>query len=153
MGDEGRIEIRLEGDLVSVRKAVRDEAGSIGFGITDVTRIVTAASELARNIIAYAGSGIMEWRRLDDPEGPGLELTFVDRGPGISDVGRAMERGYSTSGGLGLGLPGTQRLMDEMEIESSASIGTKVTVRKWLRGRTVHRSTVNAPSRSPIPAM
>ncbi len=129
----GEVPIRSEGDIVEVRKRVREVATSLGFGITDVTRIVTAASELARNIYLYAGTGVMEWRRLESPrDGVGLELVFVDHGPGIVDQELVMQAGYSTSGGLGLGLPGAKRLMDEFAMESAPGNGTRVVGRKWL---------------------
>jgi serine/threonine-protein kinase RsbT len=130
---EGEFHIGSEGDIVMARKAVRNAAAALGFGITDVTRIVTAASELTRNIYHYAGSGIMRWRSLSRDARVGLELTFEDNGPGISDVTRAMEPGFSTSKGLGLGLPGAKRLMDEMTVQSQVGKGTTVEVRKWLR--------------------
>lgn len=130
---EGEVRIASESDLVGARKAVRGAADSLGFGVTDVTRIVTAASELTRNIFRYAGAGVMRWRRLENGATTGLELTFADEGPGIPNVERAMQAGFSTSGGLGLGLPGAKRLMDEMEVASEAGRGTTVTVRKWRR--------------------
>jgi len=125
--------IESESDIVTARKAVRDVAEALGFGITDVTRIVTAASELARNVFIYAGSGIMQWRRLSTNGAVGIELKFEDNGPGIADIEQVMEGGYSTSGGLGLGLPGAKRLVDEMEINSQIGKGTIVTIRKWLK--------------------
>lgn len=135
MNEETQGEIRIddESHIVTVRKTVRNTATQLGFGITDVTRIVTAASELARNVFHYAGSGFMGWRTLDAGGSAGIELTFEDRGPGIANVEQAMQEGYSTSGGLGMGLPGTKRLMDEMEIRSEVGQGTRVTVRKWRR--------------------
>ncbi len=129
----GEVPIDSEGDIISVRKIARDTATEIGFGITDVTRIVTAASELARNIYIYAGAGIMYWRVLNVGGRIGIELTFEDKGPGIPDIQQAMQMGYTTSKGLGMGLPGARRLMDEMDIKSEVSVGTTVTVRKLLR--------------------
>jgi serine/threonine-protein kinase RsbT len=129
----GELRIESEGDIVVARRAVRSAAAGLGFGITDVTRIVTAASELTRNIYHYARSGAMRWRPLNVDGRLGLELVFEDHGPGIPDVARAMEPGYSTSKGLGMGLPGAKRLMDEMSIESKVGKGTKVQVRKWLK--------------------
>lgn len=131
----GKLDIRDEGDIVDARKTARQMAQSLGFGITDVTRIITAISELARNIFQYAGSGIMRWCILQSGERSGIEVTFEDHGPGIADIQQAWERGYSTSGGLGMGLPGAKRLMDEMEIQSEPGRGTTVTVRKWVRRR------------------
>ena len=112
---------------------VRDAATQMAFGLTDVTRIVTAASELARNVFQYAGDGVMHWTAVDRNSSVGIELTFEDNGPGFSDIEQAMQRGYSTSNGLGLGLPGVKRLMDELEIVSQAGNGAKVTARKWVR--------------------
>jgi serine/threonine-protein kinase RsbT len=135
MANEGAGEVRIdsESDIVAARKIVRDTAIALGFGVTDVTRIVTAASELTRNVFRYAGSGVMRWRTVTAGEVIGLELTFVDHGPGIPDIKQAMEVGYTTKGGLGLGLPGAKRLMDEMEIDSEVGKGTRVTVRKWRK--------------------
>ncbi len=132
-GFEGETRIETEGDIVTVRRTVREVTTRLGFGLTDTTRIVTAASELARNVFRFAGSGLMRWRLLDRGGRAGVELTFEDHGPGISNVEQAMQEGYSTAGGLGLGLPGTRRLMDEMEIHSQAGLGTTVTVRKWKK--------------------
>ena len=129
----GEFRITSENDIVMARKIVRDAATTLGFGITDVTRIVTAASELTRNIYHYAKSGVMHWRSLNQGARVGLELTFADRGPGIPDVEKALEMGYSTGKGMGLGLPGSKRLMDEMTIESTLGQGTTVVVRKWLK--------------------
>ena len=125
--------ITTEMDIVRARKVVRDAATSIGFGITDVTRIVTAASELSRNIYQYAGSGVMRWRILEQGARSGLELVFEDHGPGIPDVEKAMEMGYTTGGGLGLGLPGAKRLMDELTIQSTVGRGTTIEVKKWRK--------------------
>jgi serine/threonine-protein kinase RsbT len=135
MADEyaGRVRVESEGDIVTVRRAVRDAAKGVGFGVTDLTRIVTAASELTRNIYLYAGSGEVRWRELNAGRASGIELVFEDQGPGIGDLDLALEQGYSTSGGLGLGLPGAKRLMDEMEIETEVGRGTRVVVRKWRR--------------------
>ncbi len=125
--------IQAESDIVAARRTVREAAVRLGFGITDVTRIVTAASELARNIFKYAGEGVMRWRYLEAGGRSGIEIQFVDHGPGIEDVNRALEEGYSTGGGLGMGLPGARRLMDELDIQSTVGQGTTVTLRKWRR--------------------
>lgn len=130
---EGEFRIGSESDVVTARKLIRDAATSLGFGLVDVTRIVTAASELTRNIYQYAGNGIMRWQTVSRKGWVGLELVFEDHGPGIADVSRAMEAGFSTDKGLGLGLPGAKRLMDEMTVESAPGDGTKVCVRKWLK--------------------
>src|SRR5512138_3924005 len=99
------VPIEAEGDVVVARRAVRDAANRMGFGITDTTRIVTAASELARNVVKYAGEGTMAVRAVEQAGGTALELQFSDRGPGIPDIQLAMSEGYSTTGGLGMGLP------------------------------------------------
>jgi len=130
---QGNVPIQSENDIIAARRAVRDLAARLSFGITDVTRIVTASSELARNIFLYAGAGVMWWSISDRNGAVGLELTFEDHGPGIPDVELAMKPGYGTSRGLGFGLPGTKRLMDEMEVRTEVGKGTTVTVRKWLR--------------------
>lgn len=129
----GELYIRDETDIVFARRTVREAAIQLGFGQTDVTRIVTAASELARNTFKYAGEGMMRWRRIENGSRFGVELQVVDRGPGIQDIDLALQDGFSTSGGLGMGLPGARRLMDEMEIESAPGQGTTVTLRKWRR--------------------
>ena len=129
----GEVRIHSESDIVQTRRTVRTAATQLGFGITDVTRIVTAASELARNVFLYAGSGTMRWQALDVGSRIGIELTFEDRGPGISDLEQAMEAGYTSGGGLGMGLPGAKRLMDEFEIASEVGKGTIVTAKKWHR--------------------
>jgi serine/threonine-protein kinase RsbT len=129
----GEVHIRSENDIVATRRTVREVATTLGFGLTDVTRIVTATSELARNIVLYAGSGVMRWRELGMSGRVGVELTLEDNGPGIDSIDQVMQEGYTTSGGLGLGLPGTKRLMDEFEIASEVGKGTRITVRKWRR--------------------
>lgn len=128
---EGELDIRTEGDIVATRHTVRELAIDLGFGITDITRIVTAASELARNVYKYGGGGIVRWRRVESDVRSGIELQFIDKGPGIADVAKALEMGYSTGRGLGLGLPAAKRLMDELEIQSNPGQGTCVTLKKW----------------------
>jgi serine/threonine-protein kinase RsbT len=132
-GAEGEVLIQTEGDIVLARRTVRELATAAGFGLTDVTRIVTASSELARNIFKYAGHGTMHWRWVAAENRQGLELRFADGGPGIPDIAQALQEGFSTTGGLGLGLPGVKRLMDEMEIQSLPGEGTTVLVKKWLK--------------------
>jgi serine/threonine-protein kinase RsbT len=128
---EGEIAIECEGDIVATRHTVREIAQQIGFGITDITRIVTAASELARNVYKYGGGGVVRWRCVTSRERPGIELQFIDQGPGIADISKALEPGYSTGQGLGLGLPAAKRLMDELDIRSDPGQGTCVTLTKW----------------------
>lgn len=130
---EESIRIEHESDIVSVRKAVRKASSQTGFQITDITRIVTAASELTRNVYKYAGSGMMSWRRCERNGHFGIELLFEDQGPGIRDLEQAMEPGYTTSKGLGMGLPGAKRLMDEMQIDSKVDRGTCIRIVKWKK--------------------
>jgi serine/threonine-protein kinase RsbT len=130
--EKGLVHIDSEFDIVTIRKKVRELSLDIGFSVTDVTRIVTSASELTRNISTHANKGFMSWRRLYSSECSGIELVFEDDGPGIPDINQALKPGYSTSGGIGIGLSGAERLMGELEIESTNGKGTRVTVRKWL---------------------
>lgn len=130
---EGELAIDTERDIVVARRMARELAMQAGFGCTDVTRIVTVASEMARNIYKYAGSGVMRWRRLVEECRAGLELQFVDSGPGIADIELALQPGYSTGDSLGLGLPATRRLMDEVDIDTALGRGTRITLKKWRR--------------------
>ena len=130
---QGEMPIETEGDIVVTRRRVRELALAIGFSPTDVTRVVTAASELARNIFQYVGKGAMRWRVLENDGRQGLELQFVDQGPGIPDVNLALQDGYTTGQGLGMGLPGTRRLMDETDVQSQPGKGTTVTIKKWRK--------------------
>ena len=127
------VAISSENDIVAARKAVRTLSTDLAFGLTDVTRIVTAASELARNVYVHAGSGVMRCQKVENAQRVGLELTFEDQGPGIPDIAMALQDGYTTSAGLGMGLPGSRRLMDEFTITSNIGQGTTVRVRKWRR--------------------
>jgi serine/threonine-protein kinase RsbT len=129
--EQGTVPIDVEADIAVARRLVRDIAGQIGFGVPETTRIITAASELGRNVFKYAGKGVMHWRTLQKGDASGVELRFEDHGPGIADLDAAMREGYSTGGGLGMGLPGAKRLMDEMDIRTSQGEGTTVVVRKW----------------------
>jgi len=130
-GLQGEMLIKSESDLVLVRRAIREAAAQAGFGPTDVTRIVTASSEMARNMFKYAGEGAVRWRGIDSGNRSGIELDFEDHGPGISDVNLALQEGYTTGDGLGMGLSGARRLMNELEIQSVVGQGTKITLRKW----------------------
>jgi serine/threonine-protein kinase RsbT len=129
----GEVEIKTEGDIVAARRTIREAATALGFGQTDVTRIVTASSELARNVFKYAGEGVMRWRILESNGRHGLEVEFEDHGPGIKDISLALQEGYSTTGGLGMGLPGARRLMDELQIQSAVGRGTRITLKKWRK--------------------
>ena len=123
--------IRDGSDVVRVRQQVKVLAQQIGLGMVDLTKIVTAASELARNALDYGGGGKAEMEIVSSPSGPGLRLSFEDQGPGIADIGRAMTDGYSTGGGLGLGLSGAKRLSNEFEIHSRPGAGTRIVITRW----------------------
>ncbi|MBF4501177.1 anti-sigma regulatory factor [Savagea sp. SN6] len=133
MNERSSVEIYTEWDVVAARQLGRDEAKSIGFGTVDQARITTAISELARNIYLYAGTGKIEIRRLHDGVKKGMMIISSDNGPGIPDVRKVMEDGFTTSGGLGAGMPGVQRLVDEFKIETEVGVGTTITAIKWLR--------------------
>jgi RNA polymerase sigma factor (sigma-70 family) len=128
--DELRIPIRVDADIVTARGGVREMAQRLGFSRTDLTLIATAVSEVARNIVRFAGSGELVVEILGGAR-PGLRVTARDTGPGIADVERALTDGYSTYHGLGLGLPGARRLMDELTVETEMGRGTTVTMIKW----------------------
>jgi serine/threonine-protein kinase RsbT len=130
---EERIAILSDSDVVRARQVGRSLAASIGFSQTDQALIATAISELARNIVLYARLGEVVVDALRDGSRRGMLVVARDEGPGIQDVERALEAGFSTSGGLGLGLPGVRRLMDDMKVESKRGRGTTITARKWLR--------------------
>jgi serine/threonine-protein kinase RsbT len=136
MAGEERVSIRRVDDIVLCRQRAREVAKRLGFGAVDQSRIATAVSELARNVVRYAidGQGEVTIRELpDEVRRTGIEIVVADDGPGIMDLERAMRDGFTSGGGLGLGLPGTKRLMDEMEIESGAGRATIITIRKWRR--------------------
>jgi len=130
---EINVHIKNEFDIVAARQAVRNVSKSMGFGLVDQTRITTAISELARNIVLYAGEGSIYLRVIKNGMQNGIEILASDNGPGIVDIKLAMQDGYTTARGLGTGLPGTKRLMDEFSIQSGPGEGTQVVVRKWLR--------------------
>jgi serine/threonine-protein kinase RsbT len=123
--------IRSDLDIVIARTLARDTAKQLGFGAIDQARIATAVSELARNIFLYAGTGTVTVREIERPGRRGIEVVCEDQGPGISDINLVMQDGYSTSRGMGMGLPGAKRLMDEFDIKSQENIGTTITCRKW----------------------
>ena len=123
--------VRQEEDVVRVRQVVRQWAVELGFSLVDQTKIVTASSELARNTVIYGGGGQVELEALNDGTRRGLRLVFVDQGPGIPDITQALKDGYTTGSGLGLGLGGARRLMDEFSISSEVGRGTRITVAKW----------------------
>ncbi len=125
------VQIRDSGDIVRVRQLVRQWALDAGFSLVDQTKIVTAASELARNTLDHGGGGTARLEALNDGARRGVRVGFEDRGPGIKDIERAMKEGYTTGGGLGLGLSGARRLSNEFEIASRAGEGTRVSITRW----------------------
>lgn len=123
--------VTCDADVVIARTRARELAGQLGFSSGEVALVATAVSELARNLVAYARDGHMLLRPVQNGVRRGLVIVAEDRGPGINDLDMAMRDGFSTAGGLGLGLPGVRRLMDEFEIESEVGKGTRVTTKKW----------------------
>ena len=123
--------IRAQDDIVKVRQIVRAKAAEIGLSLVDQTKIVTAASELARNALDYGGGGRMHSQILNDFGRRGLRLTFEDSGPGIADVEQALRDGFTTGGGLGLGLGGAKRLCNEFKIDTEPGRGTRITIARW----------------------
>jgi serine/threonine-protein kinase RsbT len=128
------VAIATEADLIRVRQALRAAAQQAGLGLVDSTKLITAGSELTRNILTYAvgGRGTLHVEQVQAKGRAGVRAVFADRGPGIADVAAALTDGFSTGGSMGLGLPGSRRLVDELAIETSPA-GTSVTVVKWAR--------------------
>jgi serine/threonine-protein kinase RsbT len=133
MSSPKQVAIRSDLDIVIARSSARDTAKQIGFGAVDQARIATAVSELARNIFLYAGGGTVCVSLVEQRGLTGIEIVCEDQGPGIADLAQVMQDGYSTSRGMGMGLPGARRLMDEFELQSQEGLGTRVTCRKWRR--------------------
>jgi serine/threonine-protein kinase RsbT len=131
MSKRETLEIRSSSDIVYVRQKVRTWAVEIGFGLVDQTKIVTAASELARNTVDYGKGGTVTLETLQSGSRKGLRLIFEDKGPGIPDIELAMTDGYTSSNGLGLGLSGTKRLMHEFDIVSQVGEGTRIAIARW----------------------
>lgn len=123
-----------EVDVIPFRNRVKESATKIGMGPVNLTKLITSASELARNMLKYANGGQAIIEVVNRGRENGIRLTFIDKGPGIPDIPLAMKDGYSTAKSLGLGLPGTKRLMSEFKIESAVGKGTTVTVIKWKNG-------------------
>jgi serine/threonine-protein kinase RsbT len=124
------VPVQSEPDVVAVRRRVRDASARLGFSLVDQTKVVTAASELARNTVIYGGGGTMQMEMLNGPRN-GLRLIFEDKGPGIADVDLALRDGFTTGSGLGLGLGGAKRLVSDFEITSRPGAGTRVTITRW----------------------
>ncbi len=123
--------LRSDVDVAAARRGVTEWAREIGLTVLDRTKVVTAASELARNTVVHGGGGVMSLEIVRDAMRQGLRLTFEDQGPGIADIDRALEDGYSTGGGMGLGLPGARRLVNEFALTSIRGVGTRVTILRW----------------------
>jgi len=123
--------IRTSDDVVMVRQQVRARAVQAGLGLVDQTKVVTAASELARNTLDYGGGGAVTLTLIDDGAKRGVRLVFEDHGPGIPDLQLALKDGYTTGNGLGLGLSGAKRLSNEFFVESTVGVGTRVTIARW----------------------
>jgi len=127
------VPIRADVDVVIARQKIRALVSDLRFSGSELTLIATAISEVARNIVSYAGSGEIVMRVIRQGQRRGITVVARDQGPGIADIERAMEDGFSTSRGLGLGLPGSKRLMDEFELVSEVGKGTEITMTKWER--------------------
>ena len=123
--------VQTEQDVVKVRQLARQWAEELRFSLVDQTKLVTAASELARNTVIYGGGGIVRLQALSNDNRTGLRLTFEDKGPGIPDVNLALKDGYTTGSGLGLGLGGAKRLVNDFEIYSKPGEGTRVAIARW----------------------
>ena len=123
--------IKIEQDVVLARQQARKLATECGMRLIDLTKLVTAVSELARNTMVYGGGGDMDWEILDDNHKVGLRLTFRDEGPGIPDIKLAMTDGWTSGSGLGLGLTGAKRLVDEFELDTAPGEGTRITITRW----------------------
>ena len=123
--------VREASDILLVRQFVRECATALGFSVLDQTKLVTAASELGRNTLIHGGGGTMRLETFVENDRRGLRLTFEDKGPGIPDIEQAMSDGFTTKGGLGLGLGGSKRLVDEFEVVSRVGEGTRVTATRW----------------------
>ncbi len=124
------VPVKSEPDVVAVRRRVREVSTQLGFSLVDQTKVITAASELARNTIIYGGGGSVQVETLNGPR-TGLRLTFEDKGPGIPDIELALRDGFTTGSGLGLGLGGSKRLVNDFEIVSRVGEGTRVTITRW----------------------
>lgn len=128
---QSELPLRAQEDVVAARQFVRSWAVELGLNLVDQTKIITAASELARNAVIYGGGGLARLEILSDTGRRGLRLTFEDRGPGIGDIEKAMTDGYTTGNGLGLGLGGAKRLSHEFFIESTPGTGTRISIVRW----------------------
>jgi serine/threonine-protein kinase RsbT len=128
---KGSCPLRTEADIVMSRQVVRGLTQQLKFSLVDQTKMITAASELSRNTVVYGGGGEMQWEILDIGSKTGLSLKFLDKGPGIADMGLALKDGWTSGKGMGLGLSGSKRLVHEFDIESVLGEGTCVSITRW----------------------
>jgi len=128
------MQIEKEQDVVPFRNRVKEYAVKIGMGVVNQTKLITAASELVRNMLKYGGGGMVLIEAISEGRDNGIRLTFRDKGPGILDIAQAMKDGYSSGKSLGIGLPGTKRLVNEFDIKSAIGEGTTVSIIKWKNG-------------------
>lgn len=131
MSSEGQLPVRTEQDVVLARQAARQAAVACGLRLVDQTKLITAASELARNAVVYGGGGTMSWAVVKDGLRKGVRLEFADQGPGIPDIEQALTDGWTSGNGMGLGLSGSRRLVDVFELDSGPGRGTRVAITKW----------------------
>jgi serine/threonine-protein kinase RsbT len=131
VGDSVRVVIASDADVVTARQAAREMGAALGFSSTDLTLLATAISEVARNITSYAGTGEVAVRVVRERGREGIEVVASDEGPGIADVELALQDGFTTGNGLGLGLPGARRLVDDFELDTRPGAGTRVRLVKW----------------------
>jgi serine/threonine-protein kinase RsbT len=132
--NKDKMQIEKEQDVVPFRNRVKEYAVKIGMSLINQTKLITAASELVRNMLKYGGGGIALIEVVSQGRDTGVRLTFQDKGPGIADISLAMKDGYTTGKSLGIGLPGTKRLVSEFDIKSEIGVGTTVTILKWKNG-------------------
>ena len=130
-GNSGSLPLRSEEDIVASRQKVRMLTQQLKFSLVDQTKMITAASELSRNTVVHGRGGDMHWELLDDGMRRGLRLHFEDQGPGIPDQKLALTDGWTSGGGMGLGLPGSKRLVQEFELKSTPGVGTRVSITRW----------------------
>jgi serine/threonine-protein kinase RsbT len=127
----GEVPLRNEEDIVASRQAVRQLTQRLKFSLVDQTKMITAASELSRNALVHGGGGCMRWQIIDEGTRRGLRLDFEDRGPGIADIQLALTDGWTSGTGMGLGLPGSKRLVHEFDLQSAPGRGTRVSITRW----------------------
>ena len=128
---QGAVPLRSEADIVASRQVVRQLAVALKFSLVDQTKMITAASELSRNTVVHGGGGEMRWNVIEDGLKRGLRLQFADTGPGIPDLNLALTDGWTSGGGMGLGLPGSKRLVHEFDVQSVPGTGTRVSILRW----------------------